>query len=397
MQPRRERNPYRPGVGLAPKYLAGRDAEQRRFRATLGSAPDIPANIRLTGLRGVGKTVLLSRFREIAEENLWTTLSLELEPRHNRSSAITATLTDQARSLRERLSALYRVREHSRHLATAARQAVTVEYEGLTWSLSGDVSGDAASLITSLAETIEASEDAGRTGLAVLIDEAQILSDEKERDGEHPLSLLIAAVSALQKQQAPIALVLCGLPTLAVNLLNARTYSERMFKGEIIEALGFADAKQAFLEPINSTSKIVHDDLVERVLQTVDGYPYFIQLWGAELWDAAAFAGSEVLSVELLEATEPEIYRRLDFDFYEPRVASLTPAEQDLLTDAGQCPYPPLIVADVGRQSVKKLGNINVLLGRLVQANVLYRPRKGQYLYTAPGFHDYLQRRSSRS
>ena len=129
-------------------------------------------------------------------------------------------------------------------------------------------------------------------------------------------------------------------------------------------------------------------------MKDVEGYPYFLQLWGSELWDAADLAGADRFSVKLLDATRPDIYGRLDRDFYEPRVATLTPAEQDLLTASAACSYPPLRAADLNQASEKTTGNVNVLLGRLVDAGALYRIRKGEYAYTAPRFRDYLLRRA---
>jgi len=96
----------------------------------------------------------------------------------------------------------------------------------------------------------------------------------------------------------------------------------------------------------------------------------------------------------LLDAARPEILRRLDLDFYDPRVETLTPAEQDVLLATAYCNYPPLIVADLNDAIAKTPQNVNVLLGRLVESGVLYRIRKGQYEYTAPKFRDFLLRRT---
>ena len=132
------------------------------------------------------------------------------------------------------------------------------------------------------------------------------------------------------------------------------------------------------------------------MLATVKGYPYFVQLWGAKLWDAATFAETDALTVELLEEIDEEIYRRLDLDFYDSRVDSLTPAEQDLLTAAATCTYPPLLARELGGKSPKSVGNVNVLIGRLAKADVICRQGKGHYFYAAPGFDDYLRRRAAR-
>jgi DNA-binding transcriptional ArsR family regulator len=167
----------------------------------------------------------------------------------------------------------------------------------------------------------------------------------------------------------------------------------RGFRGEEIGSLGPDDAKDALVRPLGGSNVVPEPEVVARVVEEVEGYPYFLQLWGAELWDAADAAEVDRFSERLLDAARPEIYRRLDLDFYDPRVATLTPAEQDVLLASADCAYPPLVVADLNEAISKTPGNINVLLGRLVDSGVLYRIRKGQYEYTAPKFRDFLLRR----
>jgi len=241
-------------------------------------------------------------------------------------------------------------------------------------------------------ETVQAAVKHGRTGFLLLLDEAQAVRDDRDRQGEHPLSVLISAVSALQKEEVPLGVVLCGLPTLTGNLLRARSYTERMFRGEEVGRLATSEAIAAFTEPLKPTPMKASPDLVDAVVKEVEGYPYFIQLWGAELWDAAVDAGTKELNTAILRATTEEIYRRLDIDFYEPRLATLTPAEQDVLLASANCAYPPLETIEMNDAVSKSPGNINVLLGRLVEAGVLYRLRKGQYEYTAPKFREFLLR-----
>lgn len=106
-------------------------------------------------------------------------------------------------------------------------------------------------------------------------------------------------------------------------------------------------------------------------------------------------AGADRFTAELLGEARSAIYDRLDQDFYEPRISILTPAEQEVLLASSSCLYPPLRASDLGEASEKTPGNVNVLLGRLVEAGVLYRVRKGEYRYTAPKFRDYLLRRAA--
>ena len=305
-------------------------------------------------------------------------------------------MTAIAKREREKLSRLERVRTA---IGGAARKVGTlsVTWEEVTFSYSlGGAPAD-EDLGRSLL-TIEMAVEKGRHGFVLLLDEAQVIRDERDRGGEHPLSLLISTVVALQRKEVPLALVVCGLPTLTGNLLRARSYTERMFRGEEIGSLDEPEAREAFLRPLQETTTDVDvtaaPELVNEVIEEVEGYPYFIQLWGAELWDAAGDVGVTGLTPMILEAVRPDIYRRLDTDFYEPRVATLTPAEQDVLLATAQCPYPPIVVSDLNEKSDKTPANVNVLLGRLVENGVLYRVRKGQYEHTAPKFRDYLLRRT---
>jgi DNA-binding transcriptional ArsR family regulator len=386
------KNPYRPGVGVRPLYLAGREGPLGRFAAMLRAAPEQQASMRVTGLRGAGKTVLLEEFADHARQVGWEPAFLELQPSHNTDAALRQALGSLLERTRERLSRLERLRKAAGRALRAVSLSVSWEDVSLAVSFGSEREEQ---LARELFATIELALAKGRTGVVLLLDEAQLIRDERDRHGEHPLSLLIAPVVALQRHELPLALVLCGLPTLTGNLQKARSYSERLFRGEEIGSLAPEQALKAFIHPLDRTARTSERKLALAVVEEVEGYPYFLQLWGSELWDAADLAGVERFTTTLLDATRLDIYARLDRDFYEPRIATLTPAEQDLLGSSASCPYPPLRVADLTRASNKTPGNVNVLLGRLVDAGALYRIRKGEYAYTAPRIHDYLLRRAA--
>jgi len=385
------KNPYRPGVGVRPLYLAGRDAPLRRFDAMLRAAPEQQANMRVTGLRGVGKTVLLETFAERAQEHDWEPAFMELQPAHNTDTLLAAAIGSLLERTRQRLSRMARLRSAAGRALRSTSLQVSWEDVSLSVSFGSEREED---LARELFDTVALALAKGRAGVVLLLDEAQLIHDERDRHGEHPLSLLIAPIVALQRRELPLGLVLCGLPTLTGNLQKARSYSERLFRGEEIDSLTQAQAMEAFTRPLEETARSTSAALAKTVVAEVEGYPYFLQLWGSELWDAADLAGVERLTGNLLDATRPDIYGRLDRDFYDPRVATMTPAEQDLLLASAKCPYPPLQSSELSSASAKTTGNVNVLLGRLVDAGALYRIRKGEYAYTAPKFRDYLLRRS---
>jgi hypothetical protein len=390
------KNPYRPGAATPPLFLAGREQQLSRFPRILAGAPEIPANVRLTGLRGVGKSVLLKEFEALARDAGWAVVRQQLEPRHNTEQSVSALLAVAIEAAKGRMSKARRVREAVSEAVEVGRRLLSVSYEDITFSVGGGRSVE-LDVSRNLYAAVEAALDTGHMGFALLLDEAQVIRDETSRTGEHPLSMLIAAVNGLQEAGLPLALVVSGLPTLRANLQKARTYSERMFRGEIIGALegNPGPARDALVRPLQGTGAEADDALVQRVLDEVEGYPFFIQLWGAELWEAARDAGTSRLSVALLDSIEDDIYARLDEEFYAGRVETLTPSEQDLLLATARCPYPPLRTADLRSRSAKSDGNINVLMGRLTEQGVLYRVNKGVYEYTAPKFHPYLVRRTA--
>src|SRR5262245_44534040 len=71
------KNPYRPGAGHMPPHLAGRESEYTEFDRLL-EQDEILENLVLTGLRGVGKTVLLETFKPRAIQRGWLWATAEL-------------------------------------------------------------------------------------------------------------------------------------------------------------------------------------------------------------------------------------------------------------------------------------------------------------------------------
>jgi DNA-binding transcriptional ArsR family regulator len=335
--------------------------------------------------------VLLGAFAESAEKLNWEPVEFELQPSHNTDESLRVALGGRLEQARARLSQMERLRKAAGRALRAGRLSATWEDISLTI---GPGSEEERDLAKEIFGTVDLAVSKGREGLVLLLDEAQLIRDERGPHGEHPLSLLIAPLVALQRQEVPLAVVLCGLPTLAANLQKARSYSERLFRGEKVDSLPREEALAAFTRPLEQTGRTVDESVAEVVVDEVEGYPYFIQLWGSELWDAAELAEADRITSALLAEARRSIYERLDQDFYEPRLSILTPAEQEVLLASAACPYPPLKAADLGRASAKTPGNVNVLLGRLLEAGILYRIRKGEYRYTAPKFRDFLRRRT---
>jgi hypothetical protein len=138
------KNPYRPGVGVRPLYLAGRDGPLRRYGAMLRAAPEQQANMRVTGLRGVGKTVLLEVFADRARELDWEPAFLELQPAHNTDEAIRLALGSLLDRTRRRLSVLARRRSAAGKTLRAASLSASWAEISLTVSFGSEREEDLA-------------------------------------------------------------------------------------------------------------------------------------------------------------------------------------------------------------------------------------------------------------
>ncbi|MBA2719664.1 MAG: ATP-binding protein [Chloroflexi bacterium] len=388
-----DRNPFRPTPGASPLVLAGRDTEIGFLLARLDEAPEIPADVRLTGSRGMGKTVLLKRFQEGAEERSWVTLPIDLDARFNYETELIALLTNSSVRKRETLSALVATRRRIGEVAGAVLRSVNLSVGDWTASLDPKFGEATVDLARPIVEVVETGIDAGKAGVLYAIDEAQFLKDDPE-SGEFTLSLLLSTFTQLQVARLPIALVLSGLPELDKVLGHTRPQTERLFRGLAIDTLDDAASTEALIGPLRG-SKIAFDArVVELVLPEMAGYPHFIQVYGAELWAAAHNRGAKRVTQKLLGETLPAIRTRIRVDIYDFRMRQLSPSQRDLLIAASRLGPPPITVDQLS-VSASPGEDPQAACDALVQLGVIVdRADRGEFTYTVPGFHDYLLNRA---
>lgn len=243
--------------------------------------------------------------------------------------------------------------------------------------------------------TIELALAKGQSGVVLLLDEAQLVRDERDRHGEHPLSLLFAPVVALQHRELPLGLVVCGLPTLAGNLQKARSYSERLFGGEEIGSLEPEQALEAFTRPLEQSGRKTDRGVAKSVVEEVEGYPYFLAAMGIGAVGRRRSRRRRPLHARPARRDAARYLRTARPGLLRTTSRDVDPGRAGPADGVRRLPVPPLRSADLTKASDKTPGNVNVLLGRLVEAGALYRMRKGEYAYTAPKFRDYLSRRAA--
>jgi len=391
------RNPYRPTPSAQPLVLAGRDEEIRFLFSRLHDSPEIPADIRMTGLRGIGKTALLKRWGEESEARGWALASIGIDPRFASEVDLASLLAQHANRKRETLSLLAAARGKVGRAAEVVVRSVKVGYGEWTAGIGVRLEEEAVDLGRVLTELVETALGAGKTGLLFCVDEAHLLRDDADAD-EFPLSLLLGTITELQVAGLPIALVLSGLPALNRNLGAARPQAERLFRGLELGPLDHDSSFEAFVGPLRGTGINANGDMVEQIVDEVEGYPHFIQVYGDELWTAAASRNARRLTMKLLRDTRATIKRRIEVDIYSFRMTQLAPADRDLLIAAARGAAEPLTLDSItaltpgtDRDSVESSVQTLVDLGILFD-----RADSGEFFYTVPGFEAFLRAQGER-
>lgn len=391
-------NPFRPGAGHRPPHLAGRSGEQREFERLLDQEI-ILENPLLTGLRGVGKTVLLETFKPLAIQRGWIWVGTDLSE--------SASVSEEALAIRlmadlsVATSALVVGQEESAGFA-GEKTEVHLDFQTLTEIFHGTPGLVEDKLKAVLELAAKAIARNGNRGVVFAYDEAQNLADA-EKQNEFPLSLLLDVFQSIQRKEIPFMLALTGLPTLFPKLVEARTYAERMFRVIVLDKLDEEASREAILKPIEDAECPVKfsEDSVEMIVAQSGGYPYFIQFICREVYDS-------FLLLQRQEAPTPYavpldgITMKLDSDFFAGRWARATDRQRELLWAIATLgkPEEEFTVQEVVQAS-KQLekpftsSHVNQMLAGLSGVGLIYKNRFGKYSFAVPLFDRFILRQIS--
>ena len=397
-------NPFRPGAGHQPPYLAGRKAEKREF-ARLLEQETILENMVLTGLRGVGKTVLLESFKPLAVEKGWLWIGADLNESASMSEEHIAVrlCTDLSPST----SAIVMSTRRFRAPGFMAREETvdrTLTYQALEGIYTG-TPGLPLDKIKTVLETAWAalSETGAVRGVVFAYDEAQNLADHSEKE-QFPLSLLLDTFQSLQRKGLPLMLVLTGLPTLFPKLVEARMFSERMFRVVFLQSLPDEDSRKAILKPIAATKGAVNlsDGSVDTVVEMSAGYPYFIQFICREVYDAFI---QRLDKGKKASVPVREIEQKLDTDFFAGRWARTTDRQRDLMfviarLESRDDEFTVQEIVEKSREVPGKpfgSSHANQILAALGAQGLVFKNRHGKYSFAVPLLGRYIHRQLSRA
>jgi len=381
-------NPYHPGAGMAPKVLAGRDPDIEAFDALIARvkqcSPVRP--IVFSGLRGVGKTVLLNRVRSLAEHHRFQIIQFEARPGAAGASAARRELTAGF----IRISARYRAQSSKdsikQMLGSISSFSLSLGFESLSLGIERDTSRSSSGLIElDLQDVVEDTARvlrSERSALMIFIDEMQ------ELDSELLESLITVQHFAMQRE-LPFYVIGAGLPNLPATLTDSRSYAERLFEYREIGRLDDDSARESLTGPAKQMGQRFTEEALEVLVNEAGNYPYFLQEFGSAMWTVAT---SSPFTKQNADAATALGRARLDSGFFPARWERATPGEREYMRAMA-------IDGDAGSRSSSVAGRLRKTpqalaptRASLIGKGIIYAPQRGVIAYTVPGMADFIER-----
>lgn len=383
------KNPFSPGAGSPPPELAGRDAILEQARVLFGriQARRPEKSILMTGLRGVGKTVLLNEMERMATRDGYRTILLEA----HEDKSLALLLIPQLRRLLFELNRMAGAGDKVRRGIAVLKSfisgiRVTVgDYElgldidsELGSADSGDLEIDIPNLFLAVAEAAQER----RTAIAILVDEIQYLRRPE-------LSALIMAMHKLQQQQLPLVLLGAGLPILPGLAGESKSYAERLFSFPDIGPLSASESVNAIKEPIEAAGETIEADALQEIYRLTKGYPYFLQEWGYQAWNQAE---RSPITATIVKDTTYLVAQRLDENFFRVRFNRLTPREKTYLRGMAELGPGPYRSGEIAEALAVRINTLGPVRASLIKKGMIYSPSHGDMAFTVPLFNEFMKR-----
>ena len=383
------KNPFSPGAGSPPPELVGREAILEQARILLGRIKEkrTEKSILLTGLRGVGKTVLLNEIERLAAKYGYRTVALEA----HEDKSLAALLLPPLRKLLFDLDRVAGAGDRARRGLAVLKgfmngvKVTMGEFEvGLDIDPekgaadSGDLESDLPNLFVAVAEAAEER----KLPVALLIDELQYFNPKE-------LSALIMAMHKMQQRQLPMVLLGAGLPILPGLAGESKSYAERLFNFPDIGALSEPEAIKALQEPTRAVGVEFEQAALKEIFRLTQGYPYFLQEWGYQSWNRAS---SSPITLKIVQEATEVVIQRLDQNFFRVRFDRLTPGEKRFLraiAGFGAGAHRSGDIADALKVKINSLGPVRA---KLIKKGMIYSPAHGDIEFTVPLFDQFMLR-----
>lgn len=383
------RNPFSPGAGSPPPELAGRSGILEQADVLLGRvlARRPEKSMLLTGLRGVGKTVLLNEIDRRAKTAGYRTILVEA----HEGKSLAVLLAPHLRRLLFELDRIAGAGDKARRGLAVLKSfvgAIKISVGEFDIGLdiepeagaadSGDLEVDLPSLFMTVAE---AAQERG-VAVAILIDEIQYFKSVE-------LSALIMAMHKMQQNQLPLVLIGAGLPILPGLAGDSKSYAERLFNFPEVGPLPEPDANRALQDPVRVAHEEFAPDALAEIFRLTQGYPYFLQEWGYQVWNHAV---ASPISLQVVQEASDLVSRRLDENFFRVRFDRLTPREKMFLRAMAELGGGACRTSDVADQLHIKISTMGPLRAGLIKKGMIYSPSYGDVGFTVPLFDEFMRR-----
>ncbi|MET9019456.1 ATP-binding protein [Actinopolymorpha sp. NPDC004070] len=389
------RNPYAPGAGQRPPELAGRDREVRQFEVVLErvAAGRPERSLVLSGLRGVGKTVLLNALRSLALSRAWGTGKVEARPDRSIRLQIAQALHAASRELTPRHRDPERVDDFLGVLKAFALETSVKDRKGVRWRPPYDVPAsrgraDSGDLELDLTELFTAAGELARdlgVGVAVFVDEMQDIQPAE-------LAALCGACHEISQRGVAFVVVGAGLPHLPTALSASKSYAERLFRYVSVDRLDRDAADRALTVPAQTEDVEFEPAALDALHDVTDGYPYFVQAFGKATWDVAP---RSPISADDVKVAAPEAEAELAVGFFGSRYERATPAEREYMRAMAELGAEradrPVPTADVAALLGRRPQSLSPARDGLIKKGLVYAAERGSVAFTVPHFGAFLR------
>ena len=352
-------NPYTPGAGFMPGHIAGRKESLERAEKYLNTIVlGYPQqSVIYYGLRGVGKTVLLNAIECKTDDMPVLMGHIEIAEKKN----FTQQITNYSKKFIHKMS-----------FKETAKDFVS--------KVTGDLSDDLTDLFVTMGKM------ADKTGYAIcfFVDEIQYMKDEE-------IGALVNAIHRCNQLRLPLMIFGAGLPKILKTLGKVKSYSERLFRFEEIDALSDEDAREAIVKPAEPLEGSYTDEALKRIIQETQGYPYFIQELCSAIWEELA-PEQTVIDIDDVEHAIVKFYENLDLGFYKLRYDRCTHKEKIFIFAMAKCKKLPCSISNVAKMMESEVASISPYRAQLINKSVIYATGYAEIDFTVPGFDRFLKR-----
>ena len=339
------------------------------------------------GLRGVGKTVLLNTFVNIAADEGVPVGFIEAPETGDFRSLLSVRLRNILLELRRRpvRNAVGRLVNR----ALGVLRSFTLQLpDGVSLSLGVDPlaghadSGQLAEDLTDVMVAVGEAASACESGMVLAVDEAQCLSEVE-------LAAVVTAIHRTTQLNLPIVLVGAGLPQLPRLVGEAKSYAERLFEFAEVGSLPADEAAEAIVLPAQEQDVAFEQRAMDRIVAESRGYPYFLQEWGLRVWNgspASPITDADVRSVR------PAVIDALDKSFFRVRMDRVTPKEREYLRAMADLGPGPHRSGDIAARLGVRSESVAPRRAKLISKGMIYSPAHGDTAFTVPLFDQFLLR-----